>query len=86
LQEREDPLVRQGLVEALLVFYVEAPDDAPAVIKGAVQRRPGACRFPFKELQRKGGAAVQFNLGRMCAALSDLKQSLDMASTSIDPN
>ena len=33
LQKGEDPSVQQALVEALLVFYVDAPDDA-AVIKG----------------------------------------------------
>jgi len=46
LQEREDTLVRQALVEALLVFYVDAPDDAPAIIKGSATS-PGCVPISF---------------------------------------
>ena len=86
LQEREDTLVRQALVEALLVFYVDAPDDAPAIIKGLCNVARVRADFLLKSCKEKDEAAVQLNLARMCAALGDLKQSLDMASVSIDPN
>ena len=85
LKEREDTLVRQALVEALLVFYVDAPDDAPVVIKGLCNVARVRADFLLKSCKENDEAAVQRNLGRMCAALGDLKQSLDMASASIDP-
>lgn len=84
LQAREDPLVQQGLVEALLVFYVDAPDEAPAVIKGLCNVARVRADLLLSSCQENDEAAVQLNLGRMCAALGDLKQSLDMASASID--
>jgi len=86
LQERGDPLVRQGLVEALLVFYIDAPDDAPAVIEGLCNVARVRADFLLSSCKETDEAAVQLNLGRMCAALGDLKQSFDMASASIDPN
>ena len=85
LKEREDTLVRQSLVEALLVFYVDAPDEAPAVIKGLRNVARARADFLLSSCKENDEAAVQLNLGRMCAALTDLKQSLDMASASIDP-
>jgi hypothetical protein len=85
LQEREDPLVRQGLVEALLVFYVDAPDEVPIVIKGLCNVARVRADFLLSSCKENDEAAVQRNLDLMCAALGDLKQSLDMASASIDP-
>ena len=59
LQEGEDPLVRQGLVEALLVFYVEAPDDAPAVIKGLCNVARVRADFLLKSCKEK--AELQYS-------------------------
>lgn len=85
LQEREEPLVRHALVEALLVFYVDAPDDAPSVIKGLCNVARVRADILLASCKENDEAWVRVNLGRMCAALEDLKQSVDMASASIDP-
>jgi hypothetical protein len=85
VQEREDPTIREALVEALLVFYVDAPDDAPAVIKGLCNVARVRADFLLSSCKENDEAAVQLNLGRMCAALGDLNQSLDMTSAPIDP-
>ena len=86
LQKGEDPSVQQALVEALLVFYVDAPDDAPAVIKGLCNIARVRADFLLASCRENDQAAVQHNLGRMCAALDDLKKSIDLASASVDPS
>ena len=86
VQERENPTIREALVEALLVFYVDAPDDAPAVITGLCNVARVRADFLLKSCKENDEAAVQRNLGRMCAALGDLKKSIDLASASIDPD
>ena len=80
LEEREASLRREALVEALLVFYVDAPDEAPAVIKGLCNVARVRADFLLSSCKEADEAAVQLNLGRMCAALDDLRQSLDKAS------
>jgi hypothetical protein len=85
LKEREDRLVRQGLVEALLVFYLDVPDDAPTVIKGLCNVARVRADFLLSSCKENDEAAVHLNLGRICAALGDIKKSIDMASGPVDP-
>jgi hypothetical protein len=80
MQGRDDPLVRQGLVEALLVFYVDAPADAPAVIKGLCNVARVRADFLLASCKENDEAAVQLKLSRVCAALHDVKQAIDKAS------
>ena len=80
LQEREDPLVRQALLEALLVFYVDAPDEAPAVVKGLCNVARVRADFLLSSCRENDEPAVEKNLGHMCAALHDVKQAIDKAS------
>jgi hypothetical protein len=56
------------LVEALLVFYVDAPDDAPAVIKGLCNVARVRADFLLSSCKENDKATVQLNLGRVCRA------------------
>jgi hypothetical protein len=77
LQEREDQLVREGLVEALLVFYVDAPDEAPAILKGLCNVARVRADFLLASCKENDEPAVARNLGSLCAALHDVKQAID---------
>ena len=66
LQERENTLVRLALIEALLVFYVDAPDEAPPVIKGLCNIARVRADFLLSSCKENDELGVHWNLVRMC--------------------
>lgn len=80
MREREDRLARSQLIEALLAFYVDAPEETPAVIKGLCNVARARADILLAKCRENDEAGVQLNLDRLCAALGDLKKSIALAS------